>query len=65
LSSLLVMLCTGWVAQHFSFTPVFVAAGLMGPVAAVALLLLVGRLPQMPMEVPAEAPSPDGKVARA
>lgn len=61
LSSLLAMLCTGWVAQHFSFTPVFVAAGLMGPVAAIALLTIVGRLPEKPMELPADGPG--GKVA--
>ncbi|MFT3780663.1 MAG: MFS transporter [Nibricoccus sp.] len=52
LGSLIVMLCTGWIAQHFSFTPVFIAAGLMGPIAAVALLLLVGRIPETPLELP-------------
>ena len=49
LSSLLVTLGAGWTAQHFSFTPVFVAAALMGPLAAMALLLLVGRIPQSPL----------------
>jgi ACS family hexuronate transporter-like MFS transporter len=49
LSSLLVMLGTGWTAQHFSFTPVFVAAALMGPLAAAGLLLLVGRIPEVPL----------------
>jgi ACS family hexuronate transporter-like MFS transporter len=53
LSSLLVMLGTGWTAQHFSFTPVFIAAALMGPLAATALLLLVGHLPQTPLTLPA------------
>jgi ACS family hexuronate transporter-like MFS transporter len=52
LSSLAVMLCTGWTAQHFSFTPVFIAAASMGPLAALALLLLVGRLPEKPIELP-------------
>ncbi len=52
LGSLLVMLGTGWVAQHFSFTPVFVAAALMGPCAATALVLLVGRIPERPLSVP-------------
>jgi ACS family hexuronate transporter-like MFS transporter len=58
LGSMLVMLGTGWTAQHFSFTPVFIAAALMGPLAAVALLLLVGRLPQSPIELPAPADAP-------
>jgi ACS family hexuronate transporter-like MFS transporter len=56
LSSLLVMLGTGWTAQHFSFTPVFIAAALMGPLAATALLLLVGRIPQNPLTLPAARP---------
>ena len=51
LSSLLVTLGAGWTAQHFSFTPVFIAAGLMGPLAAVALLLLVGRIPETPITI--------------
>jgi ACS family hexuronate transporter-like MFS transporter len=58
LSSLLVMLGTGWTAQHFSFTPVFIAAALMGPLAAAALLLLVGRIPQTPIALPAPAARP-------
>jgi ACS family hexuronate transporter-like MFS transporter len=52
LGSLLAMLGTGWTAQHFSFTPVFIAAALMGPLAATALLLLVGRIPQSPLTLP-------------
>jgi ACS family hexuronate transporter-like MFS transporter len=58
LSSLLVMLGTGWTAQHFSFTPVFIAAALMGPLAAAALLLLVGRIPQSPIALPVPAARP-------
>jgi len=54
LSSLLVTLGAGWTAQHFSFTPVFIAAGLMGPVAAMALMLLVGRIPEVPIAMPAD-----------
>lgn len=49
--SLLVTLGTGWTAQHFSFTPVFIAAALMGPLAAIALLVLVGKIPETPLRL--------------
>ncbi|MFB3825167.1 MAG: MFS transporter [Bryobacteraceae bacterium] len=39
-------LAIGWVVDHFSYTPVLIAAGLL-PMAGTALLfLLVGRIPQ-------------------
>jgi ACS family hexuronate transporter-like MFS transporter len=48
LSSLIVTLGAGWTAQHLSFTPIFIAAAAMGPLAAAGLLLLVGRIPDQP-----------------
>jgi len=39
--SMILMLCTGWVVDHFSFRPIFVAIGLMPVVALASLLLLV------------------------
>jgi ACS family hexuronate transporter-like MFS transporter len=51
LSSLVVMLGTGWTAQHFSFTPVFIAAALMGPLGAVALFAVVGPIPESPISL--------------
>jgi hypothetical protein len=45
---LIVTLGAGWTAQHFSFTPIFIAAAAMGPLAAAGLLLLVGRIPDQP-----------------
>jgi ACS family hexuronate transporter-like MFS transporter len=35
---------TGWVVDHFSYTPILVAAGLLGPVATTALFALGGRI---------------------
>jgi ACS family hexuronate transporter-like MFS transporter len=37
-------LSTGWVVDHFSYTPILVTAGLLGPVATGALFLLAGRV---------------------
>lgn len=61
LSSLLVTLAVGWIAQHFSFTPVFIIAAMMGPLAATALLLLVGNIPQTPLRMSDERASPAPK----
>jgi ACS family hexuronate transporter-like MFS transporter len=35
---------TGWVVDHFSYTPILVAAGILAPVATVVLFVLVGRI---------------------
>ena len=35
---------TGWIVDNFSYTPVFVAAGLLAPIATGALFLLAGRV---------------------
>jgi MFS transporter, ACS family, hexuronate transporter len=53
LGSLLVLLMTGYVVQYFSYTPIFIAAAAMGPLAAVAMIKLVGRIPPQPKELPA------------
>jgi ACS family hexuronate transporter-like MFS transporter len=36
-------LATGYVVQHFSYKPVFAVAGVMHPLAAVLLIMLLGR----------------------
>jgi ACS family hexuronate transporter-like MFS transporter len=46
IGSLLFTLTTGWVVDHFSYTPVFTAAGLLAPVGTIVLFVLTGRLPQ-------------------
>ena len=44
-------LSTGWVVDHFSYTPILVTAGLLGPVATAVLFLLIGRV--RPIDLPA------------
>lgn len=34
---------TGWVVRHFSYTPIFLAAGLMHPLSIVLIYLLLPR----------------------
>jgi ACS family hexuronate transporter-like MFS transporter len=41
--SLLFTLTTGWIVDHFSYTPVFTIAGLLAPVGTVVLFALSGR----------------------
>jgi ACS family hexuronate transporter-like MFS transporter len=38
------MMLSGFVVQRFSYAPMFVAAGLLGPLGAVALFALAGRI---------------------
>ncbi len=44
LSSLIFTLTTGWVVDHFSYTPIFTAAGLFGPLGAIVLFTLAGPI---------------------
>jgi len=44
LSSMAFMLLTGHVVQKFSYTPIFTIAGLLGPLGAIALFTLAGRI---------------------
>jgi len=43
-ASLLFTLLTGWVVQHFSYAPMFTAAGILGPCGLVAVLVLAGPI---------------------
>jgi ACS family hexuronate transporter-like MFS transporter len=43
-SSMLFTNLTGHVVERFSYTPVFTIAGLLGPLGAVALFVLIGRI---------------------
>ncbi|HZP59298.1 MAG TPA: hypothetical protein VFB27_03160, partial [Opitutaceae bacterium] len=36
--------CTGVVVDHFSYTPILLVAGALGPVATAVLFLLIGRV---------------------
>lgn len=44
LGAMIFTLSTGWVVDHFSYTPILVIAGLLGPTATVVLFLLCGRV---------------------
>jgi ACS family hexuronate transporter-like MFS transporter len=42
-------LSTGWVVDHFSYTPILIVAGVLAPLATGILFLLVGRI--RPLEI--------------
>lgn len=50
LGAMIFTLSTGWVVDHFSYTPILVTAGLLAPAATGALFLLGGRI--RPVELP-------------
>jgi ACS family hexuronate transporter-like MFS transporter len=49
ISSMLFTNLTGHVVQRFSYTPIFTLAGLLGPLGALALFALVGRIERVPL----------------
>ena len=49
LSSMLFINLTGHVVQRYSYTPIFTLAGLLGPIGAIALFALVGRIERVPL----------------
>ena len=44
IGSMIFILGTGWVVDHFSYVPVLVTAGLLAPVGTVVLFALCGRI---------------------
>jgi ACS family hexuronate transporter-like MFS transporter len=44
LGSMAFTLTTGWVVDHYSYGPILVAGGLLGPLGTLALLFLLGRV---------------------
>jgi ACS family hexuronate transporter-like MFS transporter len=44
LGAVIFALSTGWVADHFSYTPILVTAGLLGPLATTVLFVMIGRV---------------------
>jgi ACS family hexuronate transporter-like MFS transporter len=55
IGSMIFIFATGWVVDHFSYIPVFTAAGLLGPLGTLILFLMTGRIApvQRMSEVPA------------
>lgn len=48
IASMLFTLLVGYVVDRFSYTPVFIMVGLMGPLAAILLLKVMGRIERVP-----------------
>jgi ACS family hexuronate transporter-like MFS transporter len=44
IGSMFFILGTGWMVDHFSYTPVLTAAGVLGPLGCLVLLSLVGKI---------------------
>lgn len=58
IGSMIFMLTTGWVVDHFSYTPIFTAAGVLGPLGTIVLFALSGRLQPVTLRpIPAVATS--------
>ena len=55
IGSMIFIFATGWVVDHFSYTPVFTAAGLLGPLGTLLLFLLSGRI--VPVQRISEVPA--------
>jgi hypothetical protein len=43
-------LVTGWVVDHFSYTPVLTAAGILAPLGAIAFFLLIGKIERLELK---------------
>ena len=48
ISSMLFTLLIGYIVDHFSYTPVFIIVGLMGPLAALLLFAIMRRIERVP-----------------
>src|SRR5439155_24550653 len=48
IASMLFTLLVGYVVDHFSYTPVYVMVGLMGPLGAALFLLIMRRIERVP-----------------
>ncbi|HEY2931687.1 MAG TPA: MFS transporter [Acidobacteriota bacterium] len=51
IGAMLFTLATGPVVDRFSYAPIFIAAGIMGPLGAVALASLVGKIEPVPQKI--------------
>jgi hypothetical protein len=47
---------TGRIVDAVGYTPVFIAAGVLGPLGLVAMLLLAGHIHRLPAPEPVRAP---------
>lgn len=49
ISSMIFILSTGWIVDHFSYVPVLVAAGLLAPLGTMILFALSGPIERIPL----------------
>ncbi len=50
LGAVIFTLSTGWVVDHFSYTPILITAALLAPLATGSLFLLAGRVRVLELE---------------
>jgi len=48
-SSMIFILSTGWIVDHFSYVPVLVTAGLLAPLGTIILFALSGPIERIPL----------------
>jgi ACS family hexuronate transporter-like MFS transporter len=44
LGGMILTYCTGWVVDHFSYTPILITSGILGPLATLTLFVIAGRI---------------------
>jgi MFS transporter, ACS family, hexuronate transporter len=55
IASMLFTLLVGYVVDHFSYTPVYIMVGLMGPLGLGLFLAIMRRIERVPEAGPARA----------
>ena len=50
IGSMIFILSTGWIVDHFSYVPVLVTAGLLAPLGTLVLFVLSGRIERVPLK---------------
>jgi ACS family hexuronate transporter-like MFS transporter len=50
IGSMIFVLGTGWIVDHFSYVPVLVSAGLLAPLGTGVLFALTGRIERLPLK---------------
>jgi ACS family hexuronate transporter-like MFS transporter len=44
IGSMIFIFATGWVVDHFSYTPILITAGLLAPLGTIVLFAISGRV---------------------
>ena len=50
IGSMIFIFSTGWIVDHFSYTPVLITAGILAPVGTLILFLLSGRIERLKLK---------------